>query len=132
MASHFDPTLISDKEGDKIKQRIEDKSYLNEETGCIEWLKSKNSAHYPQMKLGKEFNDRFKEKPYNPAHLLYSMHYNIVLNVDKYQISHRCHNKNCLNKFHLSYEPGFVNNLRDKCRVLSVCSTHGQWPVCLF
>ena len=49
---------------------------------------------------------------------------------DKYQVSHLCHNKNCIKKEHLTLEPGWVNLRRKMCITGRQCIGHGQFPQC--
>ena len=46
-------------------------------------------------------------------------------------VSHRCHNKTCINIEHLSYETQGTNNSRQICKNDGNCYGHGRHPSCL-
>ena len=48
-----------------------------------------------------------------------------------YEISHLCHNKNCIQIEHLQLEPKSVNMSRKMCVSGRQCIGHGQYPPCL-
>lgn len=48
----------------------------------------------------------------------------------KYEVSHLCHNKNCIKKEHLTLEPGRENLRRKMCISGGQCIGHGQYPQC--
>ena len=137
MDSHFDPNKCSDEEIQSLKDKIHKNSIHNGATDCLEWTRSCGKSGYPQMKLGKIFNDRFKNIPYNPAHLLYCIQHTIILNNVSHEISHLCHNKRCISYEHLSYEPKIVNAGRDQCCRTGMCYTHVyydwgiEYPKCI-
>lgn len=130
--NYFDSVLITEEEKQTLKNRIEKNCTLNEGTGCLEWTKSKNSAGYPQCKLGKKFEDRFTPKPYSPVHILFSLEFAVVLKRNFYEISHLCHNKNCINVYHVNYEPSSINQSRKMCSKKNMCFAHGPYPRCIF
>ena len=47
-------------------------------------------------------------------------------------ISHRCHNKRCINVHHLNAESQAVNNDRKSCVQSQQCIGHGTEPNCIF
>lgn len=131
MESHFDPHKCSAEELESLQYKIRQNSIQNGATNCIEWTKSRGKSGYPQMKLGQTFYDRFKNSPYNPAHLLYSIAHKITLDTGGYEMSHLCHNKRCISSEHLSYEPKLVNLGRDQCCRAGVCNSHvyNDWGI---
>jgi hypothetical protein len=48
-------------------------------------------------------------------------------------ISHRCHEKLCVNPMHLSHEPHSINKCRDVCRRSKEkkCTGHGKYKKCI-
>ena len=58
---------------------------------------------------------------------------------NKYEISHLCHNKGCINFEHLHMEPHAINQQRIKCRnhhpnhrgPKTICIGHNEYPDCL-
>ncbi len=123
---YFNPDIVSDRVKEDILHKINENSEIQDDSGCIHWTKSTSSAGYPHMKLGKPLNTIFKDKPYNPGHLKYNFAKHIILNWNTFHMSHRCHNKICINVDHLSYEPASVNKSRDFCKMAKACSeNHG-------
>lgn len=52
--------------------------------------------------------------------------------IDKqYDVSHLCHNRQCVNIEHLSEEPHYVNNNRQHCKALGECTEHHPYPKCM-
>ena len=120
---YFDPTKISQEEMRSIHDKIIDNSSSGE-TKCVLWKMGLNGVGYPQIKLGKAFNNRFGDRQYNPGHLLLSMKMNLILNIPNYHISHRCYLKKCINTDHLSYKPAHINKFRDHCFGQKCCTGH--------
>lgn len=46
-------------------------------------------------------------------------------------VSHICHNKNCVLEEHLSIEPHYINNNRQTCKESGKCMGHDEYPMCL-
>lgn len=49
-----------------------------------------------------------------------------------HDISHRCHEKLCVNPDHLSHEPHSINLRRRACKQQTQCRGHGQYKSCIF
>ena len=47
-------------------------------------------------------------------------------------VSHVCHNKLCVNFFHLSLESSQINHSRNKCKRNKHCHGHGTYVDCVF
>lgn len=64
------------------------------------------------------------------VYMLYTRNFDLPPDM---QVSHRCHNKRCVNPEHLSVEPGHVNHDRQICRgIFPVrCRTHSPYQDCL-
>lgn len=129
----FNPFLLSEDEKSILTNKISQRSHQSEgNNGCITWNLSVNSSGYPQMKLGQHFDKFFKNKPYSPAHILFSIQNNIILNAPFHELSHLCHNKLCLNIEHLSYEPSVINTQRNVCKDRNSChQNHGVYHNCI-
>ena len=48
------------------------------------------------------------------------------------QASHLCHNRKCLTKEHIRWEPSWLNQMRELCREAGVCTGHDGAPDCIF
>lgn len=48
-----------------------------------------------------------------------------------HDVSHLCHNKLCANADHLSHEPRGINNNRQSCVNVGLCSGHGNYANCM-
>ena len=48
----------------------------------------------------------------------------------RFHVSHLCHNKLCIHKDHLSYEPPSVNNARQICTMNGECTGHRGFKRC--
>ena len=131
---YFQPELLQDSEKKEIIAKINLYSKNVDGSDCILWDRSSNGRGYPQMALGKKYETRCGTKRYNPGHILFSLEYNITLNEAGKEMSHLCHNKNCIFIGHFSYEPRAVNESRRNC--LSTpgghCLHHGEYPDCVF
>lgn len=140
LASYFDYSQVNACEKLELKGKCEINATLNEQNGCLLWCRSCNSAGYPQMKLGKTFSNRFVAKPFSPVHIAYSMEFNVVLNKPNYEISHLCHNKKCINVYHVNYETNAINASRQACCREQKCYSHytlngsekNYLPACMF
>ena len=52
-------------------------------------------------------------------------------NANKIDLSHLCHNPDCINAEHLNFEPNEVNLASNLCQSVKHCKGHGKYPNCI-
>ena len=126
--SFFTYTLSSD-EKDMLFSRV--KKYTSSddtELLCSEWTGPSDKDGYPMLRV----TFRGKRIWLRVCRLIYFLHFNFELN-SRYQVSHLCHNKKCVNIEHLNYETPVTNNQRKTCNSNRVCCcNHYGEPNCIF
>ncbi|KAK3599554.1 hypothetical protein CHS0354_035791 [Potamilus streckersoni] len=96
-------------------------------SNCTVWKSGLDKDGYPILKK------TFKLKRYNlrVQRLLYYLESPLEWLDPKFHVSHLCHNKQCLNLEHLSYEPAVVNSQRNTCVSEGRCFGHKPFRNCL-
>ncbi len=111
------------------------------ENGCFLWTGPKNKCKSSREdacygRIRARFPDDTKSRHYYAHRLTYMIHHNITSIPHNLHISHLCHNTLCVNIQHLSAEPQYVNNTRQRCSCDGVCSKHSLgdviYPDCMF
>jgi hypothetical protein len=74
-----------------------------------------------------------KKKTVSCHRFAYMLHMQCFDLFSEMQVSHRCHNRWCINTDHLSYEPTSVNKDRHICRGIfpTRCKSHAPYKDCL-
>ena len=142
MACKFDPNKLSQKDRDFLFNKININSTDFPDSGHLLWKnKSLNKPKngYPRMRL--EYLEEVMGITcgISPAHILYAIRHNIVLNDETKDLSHLCHETRCISPNHVNYEPKAVNTQRrDICVKKRICDGHylddvkNQFPKCIF
>ena len=113
------------------KQRLFENSETNDDSDCILCKLGGETARYSTLSVTFPW---IKLKKTIYAHRLIYM-----LNTKQFelpkdmQVSHKCHNRRCINMQHLSLEPQYVNRDREQCRELIPvrCKTHFPYDNCI-
>ena len=77
---------------------------------------------------------RFPDGKWHTMHvhrLRYLVHAKIMSVEPGLEVSHLCHEPQCVNVDHLSLEPHSINTDRQKCFNRGVCRNHGAYKSCL-
>lgn len=105
---------------------------LDSSTGCQIYTKPISpSQKYHKIKI--RVNRRSTSM--NLHTFMYKVYINMsphLLFANRFEISHLCHNSNCMNTSHFSLEPHSTNNNRKRCRINQACSGHQPYPNCMF
>ena len=80
------------------------------------WTCKLGGFHKPYSTLTVKFPWEPSKKTLYSHRFSYMLHNNVFDLSKEIQISHRCHNKRCVNPEHLSFEPEAVNKDRQICR----------------
>ena len=126
----------------KIRKSLENKTKNGWNKGqycdihCIEWVGSIDRDGYGVKRVTWPDKSCFLEK----AHRVAFMYHNKLLHHEvprlnnqglELDVSHRCHNKVCINPLHLVLETHSANVSRGYCVTAGVC-VGGHCPACLF
>ena len=115
---------------DRLLHRLKTQFIVNER-GCHVWTGgAPNSSGYGRM----FYTDDGKKKQVFVHRAQYVLnHYGTfdVVLPPLLQISHKCHNKLCINIKHLSLEEAAVNMQRNTCIQFRSCTHHGQYGDCI-
>ena len=131
----FDPHKLTPDEKQFLINKIDTNSEVDINNNCKLWTKIAKKNGYPQMKLGTTIAAKFgnPDRPFNPASIYYSITHNFVLlKTTNIRLSHRCHNKFCVNMNHIIMETMATNIQRNGCRDNQQCTGHGTAPMCIF
>lgn len=116
---------------DAQKNRLKQNSSIEGPHSC--WICKLGGLNRRYSTMTVRFpNEDSKKTVY--SHRLSYMLYNNIFDVSStVHISHRCHNKRCVNPEHLSGEPEHVNQDRQICRGIfpTRCKKHDPFPECL-
>ena len=117
------------------KGKIDNFTNINNRLGCKVWggaVSGRRGVCYGVMRV--RFPGSVRSRVEYVHRLAYMLE-NRNFNLDRaWHISHICHNRLCCNIDHLSYEPHFINNNRQACRMTipKRCLGHQQYRNCLF
>ena len=119
---------------ESAKLKLTGNSIAQGPMGCVIW-QGGGDGRYGEVKLLSPGNP--------PRRIVYRVH-RLAMMIKLHQItltggvvSHRCHNKYCVNVEHLNIEPQYINNQRECCRSNIVngrrkCRGHDTFPECIF
>ena len=89
--------------------------------------------HYTEYGTGKYMDKLVHRAMYIIGHHLITLEPNLDDFGHPYDVSHRCHNKLCINLSHLSLEPRAINNNRNICKNEKKCTQdHEGYANCIF
>ena len=97
------------------------------QNGCLIWKGGTMKNGYPAIRV---------KRLYQPAFSISGHQFAYFLQKDRFldtrlEISHRCHNKLCVNYQHLSQETRSTNGHRNTCKTSGTCSGHGHFQDCI-
>lgn len=95
---------------------------------CRLWTGGLGGSDYPRMRLT---TARRPSTQYGVHQIVYSLNFGIPLDRERHDVSHKCHNRLCVNIDHLSYEPRAINVNRNTCKEEHHCRGHGQFRQCI-
>ena len=128
----LDPTQLTAFNRTYYLQKIEDSS--NPQGACRVWNRGgEGGGSYPRMRI--TIPGRGSHQ-YRIHQLVYALNNNKKLDTPYFEISHLCHNTQCVNLEHLSYEPHVTNMQRVNCVSTGHClGGHGtqteQYRACI-
>ena len=97
---------------------------------CVNWGGGK--AVYSTLTVTFPWKKKIKKtvSSHRFAYMLHTKNFDLSSDM---QVSHRCHNRRCVNIDHLSYEPPNVNQDRQICRGIfpTRCNMHAPYKDCL-
>lgn len=115
---------------DALKKRIEGKVDNRDAygKGCWEWT----GCRYTDGRYGRIHLYICGDNMYVTAHRASYIAFHRKFDLE-HDISHRCHEKLCVNPGHLSHEPRYINLRRDSCRKSKdkKCTGHGRYKHCI-
>lgn len=112
----------------RIEQNITNKNAFNK--GCWQWEGCINNYGYGKIQV--TFPATYGgEKVCINAHRASFVAYHHYFDLDL-EVSHRCHQRLCVNPAHLSLEPHSTNQRRNSCRRSGICGRHGRFKSCIF
>ena len=91
--------------------------------GCLIWEGGTMSNGYPSIKAKRLNQPRFSISGHQFAYFLQKEQFLDT----SLEISHRCHNKLCVNYEHLSQETRSTNDKRNTCKSSGTCSGHADY-----
>lgn len=129
-APDFTLNTMSEAFANEILRKIESKSRQNENT-CILYTGRTKKTGYGMIDVRLPGMNR--HIPMHVHRVRYMIHMRTLkLTPTEYHVSHLCHNRNCVNVSHLSFEPSHVNNSRQNCFSEKRCTKHCSYPDCIF
>jgi len=112
---------LTDAEKHKYENKLHNNSVITD-TGC-ELYKVNSSDGYVRIGV--------KGKSLLAHRFAYFYEHQDSKSPPRFEISHLCHRKNCINFDHLSLEPSYTNKLRRHCVLKNKCVTHGKFRNCI-
>ena len=110
-----------------LEQRVSNYSQPHDLTGCILWTRSTGGSGYPQLNITV---NGWGKRPVSVHQLVYILNNNDI-DTTRYEISHLCGNKLCVNIAHLVQESPVQNSQRKTCHHEGRCFGH-RGPDCIF
>ena len=123
--------MDSDEWIETQKHRLFTNSSVQGPHNC--WICKLGGLNKPYSTLTVKFPWVPSKKTMNSHRFAYMIDKKIFELPKELEISHRCHNKRCVNPEHLSCEPDVVNKDRQICRGIfpTRCKTHAPYQDCL-
>lgn len=100
--------------------------YISKCGDCHPWQGRTDKDGYGELRI-KFRGSRICLKAHRVVFALSNPHLVLKSSSD---VSHLCHNRQCVNLQHLSYEPHSVNNNRMPCKLDGECSGHHGFQDC--
>ena len=111
----------------KKNEKMKNLNTTTDSKGCITQCGLKKHT-LPVLRVDLQFkgsDSRSKNSKISKVFRLYTILYYLEYNQGG-EISHKCHNKGCINIKHLIIVPHIINCSRRKCREQRFCSEHKQ------
>ena len=101
-----------------------------ERNDCRIWIGTKSAdKQYGVINYKCPIHHVWKQtKVHRLAYMIFNGNLLITPDLD---CSHLCHNSLCINPYHISLEPHYVNNNRKVCLDRGICMTHLQYRDCM-
>ena len=127
---YLDPTQLTEESKAAYLLKVDLSSVPHPQGQCRLWTKGVGGSGYPRMRV--KVAGRVGSIQYGVHQVVYALNSGTALNLPLHDVSHRCHNRLCVNMDHLSYEPKVVNAQRNPCRELNQCRGHLPFLPCIF
>ena len=124
MATYFFATHVTVEEKERLKLLISKK--IQTVNDCHIWTGEKTPSKYGIVRFSFR-GKKIKLKAHRAAYFISCEHYLSP----KMHISHICHQKECVNVKHLSYETQKINNNRQICVHEGICHGHYGYLDCM-
>lgn len=128
MATTFFKNVLDLSEAEKYRLSKHFDRYIIATSDCHTWQGRTDAYGYGEIRF-KFRGVRLCLKAHRVVFALANPH--LPLQTGSYDVSHLCHNRQCVKPEHLSYEPHSVNNKRLACKNEGECGGHRGYNDCL-